>query len=87
MTANPLILKLESLTTLSDADRVALNGISAHPRSAPGRTDLIREGDPPNGIYLILKGMACRYKLRATARARSWPTLCLATFATSTWRC
>jgi CRP-like cAMP-binding protein len=65
MISNPLILKLESLATLSDEDRAALNSLSAHPRAVPARTDLIREGDAPNGVYLILKGMACRYKVRA----------------------
>ena len=65
MADNPLILKLESLASLSDDDRAVLNEISAHPLSVPARTDLIREGDPPNGVYLILEGMACRYKMRS----------------------
>jgi CRP-like cAMP-binding protein len=29
-------------------------------------TDLIREGDRSDGVYLIVEGLACRYKLRAS---------------------
>lgn len=61
---NPLIRKLESLANLSADDRAVLEVITAHPRSVPAGTDLIREGDAPNGVYLILQGMACRYKIR-----------------------
>ncbi|GEP07912.1 Crp/Fnr family transcriptional regulator [Methylobacterium oxalidis] len=62
---NPLIRKLDSLASLSDADRAVLETISADTRSVPAHTDLIREGDAPNGVYLILEGMACRYKRRS----------------------
>ena len=65
-TDNPLILKLESLATLSDDDRAVLGRISAKPHLVPAGTDLIREGDKPDGVYLILDGIACRYKLRAS---------------------
>jgi CRP-like cAMP-binding protein len=65
-TDNPLILKLESLATLSDDDRAVLERISANPQRVEPGTDLIREGDKPNGVYLILDGIACRYKLRAS---------------------
>jgi CRP-like cAMP-binding protein len=65
-TENPLILKLESLATLSDDDRAVLEQISAKPHLVPAGTDLIREGDKPDGVYLILDGIACRYKLRAS---------------------
>ncbi|MGH1592240.1 Crp/Fnr family transcriptional regulator [Methylobacterium phyllosphaerae] len=62
---NPLILKLESLAALSGDDKVVLERISANPHLVPAGTDLIREGDKPDGVYLILDGIACRYKLRA----------------------
>lgn len=65
-TDNPLILKLESLATLSADDRAMLEQISAKPHLVPAGTDLIREGEKPDGVYLILDGIACRYKLRAS---------------------
>ena len=64
--SNPLVRKLEGFAPLSDADRRMLERISAHPRTVAAQTDLIREGDVPEGVFLILEGIACRHKVRAT---------------------
>ncbi|WP_244527004.1 helix-turn-helix domain-containing protein [Methylobacterium sp. 275MFSha3.1] len=64
-TANPLIRKLEGFTTLSDMDRAILARISAETRLVASGTDLVREGDKPEGVFLVMAGMACRHKLRA----------------------
>ncbi|KQP26604.1 helix-turn-helix domain-containing protein [Methylobacterium sp. Leaf100] len=61
---NPLVRKLEGFVALSEADRAILERISAAPRIVGPRTDLIREGDTPRGVFLIMDGMACRYKQR-----------------------
>ena len=61
---NPLIRKLEGFVTLSDADRAILERISAHTRTLGPRVDLIGEGDKPDGIFLVMEGMACRHKMR-----------------------
>ena len=65
---NPFVRKLESFTALSDADRAMLERISAEPRMVAPRTDLVREGDKPDGVFLVMEGMACRHKLRANGR-------------------
>ncbi|TXN46650.1 Crp/Fnr family transcriptional regulator [Methylobacterium sp. WL7] len=65
-TNNPLIAKLESLAKLSEDDKDVLRRISANPQVVEPGTALIREGDKPDGVYLILDGIACRYKLRAS---------------------
>jgi CRP-like cAMP-binding protein len=62
---NPLIRKLEAFTSLSDADRAMLARISAEPRRIAPGSDLVREGDAPEGVFLVMKGMAFRHKLRA----------------------
>ena len=62
---NPLISKLESLGTLADEDRAVLERISANPQVIEPGTDLISVGDKPDGVYLIMDGIACRYTLRA----------------------
>ncbi|WP_019905563.1 Crp/Fnr family transcriptional regulator [Methylobacterium sp. 77] len=62
---NPLILKLKSLAELSEEETSVLTRICAHPQIVGAGTDLIRIGDRPDGVYLILDGIACRYKLRA----------------------
>lgn len=61
--ANPLIRKLEQFTRLSAENRRALDGLSqSSRRSVAARRDLIREGDRPRVINLVLDGWACRYK-------------------------
>lgn len=60
---NPLIRKLESLASLSVEERTLLEQVTANPVAVAPRTDLIREGDPPRGVFLIMDGLACRYKL------------------------
>lgn len=62
---NPLVRKLEGFTTLSDADRTLLERISAESRYVGPHTDLVREGDKPDGVLLVMEGIACRHKHRA----------------------
>ncbi len=69
-TGNPLVRKLEGFVELSSADRAMLERISANPRVIPSRTDLIREGNTPSSVFLILKGMACRHKMRANGQSQ-----------------
>jgi CRP-like cAMP-binding protein len=59
----PLIRKLEHGADLSDADRQALSGMICQVRSTKAREDLIKEGDKPDHVHLILSGYACRYKV------------------------
>jgi CRP-like cAMP-binding protein len=55
--------KLEAFTHLSQADRAAVDRVtSLGVKEIPARRDLVREGDPPTAIYVVLEGWACRYK-------------------------
>ena len=60
---NLLTRKLEGFATLGDDDRHLLDDIVRHVRELPARADLIREGDRPDDVHLVLEGLACRYKL------------------------
>lgn len=61
--ADQLILKLQNFARLSQEDRAALAGLACGPsHEARPRRDIIREGDAPNAVRLILSGWACRYK-------------------------
>ncbi|WP_376091664.1 Crp/Fnr family transcriptional regulator [Roseomonas sp. CCTCC AB2023176] len=61
--SNPLVRRLEQFTRLSAEDRSALDRATGNgARQVAARTDIIREGDRPNGTNLVLSGWACRYK-------------------------
>lgn len=57
-----LALRLEAFTRLSSDDKAAIAKISKTSRVIAPRRDLIREGENPKYIHLMLDGWACRYK-------------------------
>lgn len=63
-----LISRLEAYTKLSRDDRAALQKLTQNSRDVPPRRDLIREGDTPNYVHLVLRGWACRYKTTPDGR-------------------
>lgn len=60
---NVFTRKLEQFAPLGDEDRHLLEQITSRTRRVEARIDLIREGDRPDDVHLILDGFACRYKL------------------------
>ena len=61
--ANPLIAKLSRVMTLSLDDRTALQAMCRDVRQIGVRRDIIRDGDRPDRVHLVLEGWACRYKV------------------------
>lgn len=58
-----LKLRLESYTKLSEDERSWIGRLSRkNVREVGARRDLIREGDSPKSVFLVLDGWACRYK-------------------------
>lgn len=57
---NRLIDKLPGFASLTDVQAAALEA-TAHPRTSAARKDLIREGDMPGPVLVVLKGWAIRY--------------------------
>lgn len=57
-----LALRLEAFTRLSNDDRAALARVSHVTREAPPRRDVVREGEKPRDVHLVVQGLACRYK-------------------------
>lgn len=62
---NPLVAKLQSVTSLAEEDVAALTAICRDARELGPRRNIIREGDRPDHVHLILDGWAARYKLLA----------------------
>ena len=66
---NALIRRLEEYTPLSDADRDELARLCTQStRTIQAKRDLIREGDAPRSIYVILDGWACHHRGLETGR-------------------
>lgn len=60
---NRFIYKLQGLAELAGDDVIALEQALSSPRSYVARQDLIREGDEPGPMFVMLEGWACRYKI------------------------
>ena len=65
---NPLISKLSRVMALSLDDRTALQAMCCEVRQVGVRCDIIRDGDRPDRVHLILKGWACRYKILSNGK-------------------
>jgi CRP-like cAMP-binding protein len=60
---NQFIEKLRRFTTLDEADFAELTRATAKVQRVGPRQDLIREGDRPGPVFVILEGWAFRYKI------------------------
>jgi len=60
---NLFVRKLSSIAELNDSDVAALLACTSHAREVAARQDLIREGDRPGPVFVMLKGWGCRYKI------------------------
>ena len=60
---NSFVQKLKRIVPLSDADVAVLENATARPRNYAAKQDLIREGDRPGPVFVVLDGWACRYKI------------------------
>lgn len=65
---NLLTRKLELFGTLPEADRLLLNDVTRRTRTLKPQEDIIREGEAPSDVHLVLDGFACRYKVLPDGR-------------------
>jgi CRP-like cAMP-binding protein len=63
---NAFIDKLCGYGKLDTGDIGALEAATADPRKFVAKQDLIREGDPPGPVFVVLEGWLCRYKMLPT---------------------
>jgi CRP-like cAMP-binding protein len=61
--ATPLIRKLESVSALSDDERLALQNLPIQVQELRPDQDIVREGDRPSRSCLVLDGFAATYKM------------------------
>ncbi len=60
---NQFIEKLRGFAELVDKDIEALEAVTSQPQAFGPRQDLIREGDQPGPVLVVLEGWAFRYKV------------------------
>jgi CRP-like cAMP-binding protein len=60
---HPLIMKLEQHETLQAADRDLLSRMLADIRTFDSRRDIIRVGENPEYVHLMIEGWSCRYSI------------------------
>jgi CRP-like cAMP-binding protein len=65
---NPMIRKIESIFTLTDDERQALQKLPMQVVTIKADQDIVREGDRPSRSCLILRGFACTYKVTAQGK-------------------
>jgi CRP-like cAMP-binding protein len=61
--SNRFVEKLNGFSRLSPDEIAALTLATADQRRYPAKHDLIREGDRPGPVFVVLEGWACRYKI------------------------
>jgi CRP-like cAMP-binding protein len=60
---NSLALRLQAYTKLSQDDMAAIDRLARKGvREVGARRDLLREGETPRSVFIVLEGWACRYK-------------------------
>lgn len=65
---NPLVAKLRNFCPLSDQDEAEIERLGIDVRSHKAKRDLIKEGDRPDHVFLLIDGWACRYKILPDGR-------------------
>ena len=64
----PLLRRLENFAELAEEEKRALHDAAGPVRSYGSHEDLIREGEQPNGVNVIVSGFACRHKMLLDGR-------------------
>lgn len=65
---NPLVRKLESIMSLSEDEKEALENLPMQIVSLRGDQDIVREGDRLSRCCLFLDGIGCTYKVTADGK-------------------
>ncbi len=60
---NRFIGRLQGYAALSERDIAVLGQAMAHSQAVDAKRDLIREGDQPGPVFVLLEGWALRYKV------------------------
>jgi CRP-like cAMP-binding protein len=56
-------MRLEQFLPLPDQDKEWLTGLTVRSDEFPAHSDIIREGEAFAGVFVVIEGHACRYKI------------------------
>lgn len=65
---NPLAAKLRNFAPLSEVDVALIDSFCSDISRYRAKQDVIKEGDRPEVVFLLVEGWACRYKLLPDGR-------------------
>src|SRR4029077_11754767 len=63
-----LVRKLSRFLRLSRRDVAALADLTNRVRRLPARTSIVAEGDVPQSAFVLVDGMACRFRILSDGR-------------------
>jgi CRP-like cAMP-binding protein len=63
-----LVRKLSRFLRLSRRDVAALADLTKRVRRLPARTEIVAEGDVPHPAFVLVEGMACRFRILSDGR-------------------
>src|ERR1700730_16493324 len=67
-TPNPLIAKLSPFAPLSNGDGGVLNALCQREERYPAGANIAVEGEAPRSAFVVMRGIACRYRLMQDGR-------------------
>lgn len=65
---NPLVRKLARFVPLSETDVRILDQLGRSDERFEADRDIVTEGETPRSVFVLLEGMACRYRVLASGR-------------------
>jgi CRP-like cAMP-binding protein len=68
MPTTPLLRRLEAIGAPTQDERDLLANLPGTTKHYAAHQDIVREGDRPSNVCLVLEGMACRYKHSADGK-------------------
>lgn len=57
-----VVRKLESVSVLSEAEKLAVRGWFSGTRRVAGGEEIVREGEAPQAVSVLVEGLACRHR-------------------------
>ena len=68
MPTTAFVKRLESVTSLSEAEKLAIKQLPVQELAIKADQDLVRQGDRPTRTCFLVEGVACTYKIASDSK-------------------